>query len=83
MAKIEVDIDETTYRGLQNMAKSTGRSTEQLVGMMLAVSVKSMVKLIGMGGPEGLLKMVDSLRQVEGVKTFEENWQRAKEEKPK
>lgn len=81
--RIEVDLDETTYKGLQNMARSTGRTVEQLVGMMLAVSVKSMVKMIGAGGVEGLLKMVDSLRQVEGVKTFEEDWQKAREENPK
>lgn len=79
--RIDVDLDETTYKGLQNMAQHMNKPVGELVSMMLAVSVKSMVKVIGGGGVEGLMKMADSLRQVEGVKDFEQDWQKAKERK--
>jgi muramoyltetrapeptide carboxypeptidase LdcA involved in peptidoglycan recycling len=78
--KIEVNIDETTYKALQNMAGHMNKPVGELVSMMLATSVKGMVRVIGGGGVEGLMKMADSLRQVEGVKDFEDDWHKAKGE---
>ena len=79
--KIEVELDEITYKALQNMAQHMGKPMGEMVALMLSLTVKQAVKMIGGSGTEGLLKMAEGLRQVEGVKDFETDWNKAREEK--